>query len=347
MISFDKTISTTLLNINSSILSVNSLPLLSFEESYQLLKQYVEDLPAASNSKVKRWIENAQGIPIQLLAYDQESDLVVSSYATFSVKLWGSLVVAFSVILALSIHAYNLGYLSPEEASSKPSPEEVVKPWNQAPRLNEEEVTPYPVTQTSKPEIVAVDTASPEDIFAIMVAEPETAADESSEIKTPLAEDIEVNLETPAQSDNVQIQTMPEPALEEVVSQREQSSADELDEAKTNSDQINVNQSQSLYKIDNSAFFSLPSDQFVLQLTAVSTQDTLVKYLESVNLDLSQVRVYQIARNGKDWIVVTYGVFPTIAAARAEAAKVEPKAWAKSVAVIQQQITSYQRSSVN
>ena len=98
VMSFDKTISTTLLNVNSSILSVNSVPLLSFEESYQLLKEYVEDLPAANNGRVKRWIENAQGVPIQLLAYDQESDLVVTSNSLINVKLWGAVIVASSVI---------------------------------------------------------------------------------------------------------------------------------------------------------------------------------------------------------------------------------------------------------
>ena len=89
---------------------------------------------------------------------------------------------------------------------------------------------------------------------------------------------------------------------------------------------------------------TLPSDKYVLQLTAVSSESTLAQYLESKNLDPELTRIYKIRRSNADWLVVTYGVFDSISTARETAKTVDPNAWAKSVSVIQQQIAAYQQS---
>jgi septal ring-binding cell division protein DamX len=98
------------------------------------------------------------------------------------------------------------------------------------------------------------------------------------------------------------------------------------------------------YVIDNQAFLSLPRDKFSLQVTAVSSQEVLAEYLESAPLPAEVFKIYQVKRNNKDWIVVTYGIFDTIEDARAEATRILPKAWAKSIAVIQQQILAHQKN---
>jgi len=362
VMSFDKTISTTLLNVNSSILSVNSVPLLSFEESYQLLKEYVEDLPAANNGRVKRWIENAQGVPIQLLAYDQESDLVVTSNSLINVKLWGAVIVASSVILALVIHGYNTGFFS-QQLTPESEPEAVVKPWNQPSRLDDDQTQPYSVSANSALPATQIDTASSEEIYDIIAASIDSL-DKIASDPQPIAQEA-----TESAAEQVAEQPIQQPPNvgSEMVSDLENdndtasdvsNSDDEVQQAaiapdNTNvltedkSDQIDTTQTQTIYKIDNRAFFSLPSDQFVLQLTAVSSEATLTQYLQSAGLDRDKVKIYKVSRNNQDWIVVTYGLYRTIADARADAADVEPKAWAKSVAVIQQQISSYQTNAVN
>ena len=77
------------------------MPLLNKQESYELLVEYIADIPAQTNAKVKRWIDNAAGLPIQLLAYNEQNqrDFTLDSEdeaSTLNVKLWGSLLVLAS-----------------------------------------------------------------------------------------------------------------------------------------------------------------------------------------------------------------------------------------------------------
>ena len=95
------------------------------------------------------------------------------------------------------------------------------------------------------------------------------------------------------------------------------------------------------YNIDNQIFFTLPPEQYVLQLTAVSSEVVLAKYLQSIPYAKEELRIYKVTRNSRDWIVVTYGLFETIEQARKTSASIAPNAWAKSVSVIQQQISAF------
>ena len=115
----------------------------------------------------------------------------------------------------------------------------------------------------------------------------------------------------------------------------------------TPTEQIQTLPDGTQYQIDNPQFMALPASHYVLQLTAVSSQAVLAEYLASAPVETSQLRIYQIRRNDTDWIVVTYGLFDSIDKARAEAQKVAPNAWAKSVSVIQQQINAYHNSIEN
>jgi hypothetical protein len=74
-----------------------------------LLAQYIDDLPAQANAKVKRWIENAAGLPIQLLAYSDAKAEEVIDNTPLNIKLWGSLLVLASLVLALGLYVYNKG----------------------------------------------------------------------------------------------------------------------------------------------------------------------------------------------------------------------------------------------
>ncbi|MDC2889074.1 AAA family ATPase [Psychrosphaera algicola] len=91
VLSFDKSISATLLNINSQLIAVESIPRLSKDESYHLLNTYFSELPAITDSKLKRWIENSKGVPIQLLAYNDQNNLELVNSGGLNIKLWGQL----------------------------------------------------------------------------------------------------------------------------------------------------------------------------------------------------------------------------------------------------------------
>jgi len=115
----------------------------------------------------------------------------------------------------------------------------------------------------------------------------------------------------------------------------------------TRDEQIQTLADGTQYQIDNQQFMALPNDHYVLQLTAVSSQAVLAEYLSSAPVPVDTLRIYQVRRNGTDWIVVTYGLFESIEQARNEAKRVAPKAWAKSISVIQQQISAYQNTIEN
>jgi len=393
VLSFDKTISTTLLNINSSILSINAIPLLSKQESYLLLAEYVSDLPGEANIRVKRWIENSGGIPIQLLAYDQDSSLKISDVSGLDVKFWGIVVIVASVVLAVGLYLYRLDIAQTDNAESSVigADEQVVSHW----QSKAENVVEFPAINKPAATVIATPTASPEDILNSLLAgqEEELAANlednlndtkelsELSEAKpeSSLIEDGNVQaivntdsqLLTPAEESGDDNNRKEESVQSEKRSESELIDDASLVEVEDKNDGANGNfpaviatsptddlivtgeteqypsiQTETFYKIDNQAFLSLPADHYVLQLTAVSSEATLAQYLLSAPVNLDLIRIYKIKRNQSDWIVVTYGLFTTIEQARIEAQRVEPNAWAKSVAVIQQQVTQFNQSQL-
>ena len=377
LLSFDKSVSSTLLNINSSLLSIKSVPLLSKQESYQLLAEYIDDIPAENNSRVKRWIENSAGVPIQLLAYNQESNLTLTEGSGLNVKLWGTVIVVASLVLSLALYWYRLTLVDVEEpvalTESKPVDEQVVGDWPVTAQASEQ------VRDISR-QIATMATASPEEIMTLL-SRPRQAeqalAELPGESELPIAtdslptvtaqadrvEDMEQEGTNVPISDSAENAVKVDMGLEHSKPQVEENGSSEdnasdvlegsdkivqlpVDDnlVATASEQYPSIQTESLYNIDNSAFLSLPADHYVLQLTAVSSESTLSQYLLSSPVNLDSVRIYKIKRNQSDWIVVTYGLFQSIEAARMEAQRVEPNAWAKSVSVIQQQITQFNQT---
>lgn len=134
VMAFDKTIASTLINVKSGLVEILPVPLLTKQESYQLLAEYVIDIPAQTNARIKRWIENSAGLPIQLLAYNDVVDGRVEDSEPFNIKLWGSILVTCSLLLALGIYLYRMGIVSEQEnAETNNTPvsmtSDVVKPW--------------------------------------------------------------------------------------------------------------------------------------------------------------------------------------------------------------------------
>ena len=111
VMTFDKTIASTLMNVKSNFLTILPVPLLTKQESYQLLAQYVINIPAQTNARIKRWIENSAGLPIQLLAYNDAGD-GSSEGEPFNIKLWVSILVTCSLLLALGIYLYLMGIIA-------------------------------------------------------------------------------------------------------------------------------------------------------------------------------------------------------------------------------------------
>ena len=134
VMTFDKTIASTLMNVKSNFLVILPVPLLTKQESYQLLAQYVIDVPAQTNNRIKRWIENSAGLPIQLLAYKDAGDSS-SEGEPFNIKLWVSILVTSSLLLALGIYLYRMGIIANQQVSPT-NTSNVVKPWHNVTESN-------------------------------------------------------------------------------------------------------------------------------------------------------------------------------------------------------------------
>ena len=369
ILAFDKSLSSTLLNINSSLLSIRPISALTRQESYLLMKEYVAELPAETHHKVKRWIDNAKGIPIQLLAYEQDSDLQLANNLSLNIRLWGTVVVVTSVLLALGLYWYRLSLADVTQMDNGVSPdnEQIVTQWLVS--SSEGEATP---SSTTKPELMVkvLNSAKPEDIFEALSSvnaptQPPALANNDQKPPYELTDSIS---EMQPRDDNadgsdssadslipVQAKTKTETKTEikekdslfVAPSEEQEASREQAVDPKVMTGEFEVGpmpDALTPYDIDNSAFFALPVDHYVLQLTAVSSEATLAQYLLSAPVSVDSLRIYKIKRNKVDWIVVTYGLFESIEAARAVAKRVEPNAWAKSVAVIQQQISLYNQS---
>ena len=379
LITYDQTQSKTLGSIDSALISHYTIPSLDYNESYQLLTRYFENLPSPSNPKIKRWIESANGNPIQLLAFDQKDALKLSNASPLNIKLWVAVVVVASLLFALGLYFYRVAYTDTTNAPATikelltASTDESQNSGITAKKWSTDEVQAQ-IT----PKRVAVATA--EDIFEVIVqaqVEQQQATrinSEPVEAATPVFEETdEINDKQVVISGN-ELEKIEKKAFDDpLVTAKDNPSSDtganddgSINSASDNSDSVNETQSTKAeltdednkstavkgnstltvagYLIDNQSLLALPSDKYVLQLTAVSTESTLEQYLTSKSLDPELTRIYKIKRNNADWLVVTYGVFDSIRAARQTAAAIDANAWAKSVSVIQQQIAVYQQN---
>ena len=179
VLAFDKTIASTLINVKSGLVEVLPVPTLTKQESYQLLAQYVIDIPAQTNTRIKRWIENSAGLPIQLLAYNDVAEQKGMDSEPFNIKLWVSLLVTASLLLALGIYLYRMGMVTdqPVDPNSTASSikADVVKPWQNVTQSNaalgqtntDSNKTPELNTgQKKMAKVVIRPTASSEQIFS-------------------------------------------------------------------------------------------------------------------------------------------------------------------------------------
>ncbi len=189
VLALDKSHNSTLLNVNSRLVKVLSVPTLNKQESYQLLVEYIADIPAQTNGKVKRWIDNSAGIPIQLLAYGQtprpQLEMPEQEESTLNVKLWGWLLVLASLVLALGVYVYRKGLEVPEaEVQSQPSPveveqkpasQELVKSWQSAEQTeqsSDSQAEPeFSIDEKPMAQITAMPTANSETILADILGE--------------------------------------------------------------------------------------------------------------------------------------------------------------------------------
>lgn len=431
VLAFNRSLSSTLMNVNSGFLQVLTVPSLNKQESYQLMAEYIPDLPAQTNIKVKRWIENSGGLPIQLLAFSENKTLEPSDNSPLNLKFWVALMVMASLLLTIGIYVYRLN-VSSEAVKQELQPstsesllkQQVVKPWQSPSQgvdnqkedddllgsnvLDNETVTEQAEAEFSldeKPmaQMVATPTASSELIFdALMkdkaIEEPtDNASDKTTDAENNTTTDMmlaELAAEKEQREQQLQAElSNNERPINNVSSNENQGeTVDELDSLTSDADASldfflepeERNESTSLqsaeeevdatlndgsqnaegiistptemvgqldngtsYRIDNQQFMALPATHYVLQLTAVSSHAVLAEYLMSAPVPVEKLRIYKISRNQTDWIVVTHGLFNSIEQAREEAKRIAPNAWAKSISVIQQQITAYQKTLEN
>ncbi|MUH73132.1 AAA family ATPase [Psychrosphaera haliotis] len=364
LFTFDKQISNTIGSITSALISVMPIPKFSEKESYILIKQSFDDVPSPDTAKVKRWIENAQGNPIQLLAFDTQDALKLAKPVAMNIKLWVSNLVVASLLLALGVYMYRLYFTEEQslpktikEKTIKPTVEPMVSDWSSA-KVKEHVVK---VKQTQMPED---NTASSSDILEALnnAMEPQKEVEAVTANIEAVTANIEPAAETLESVPNVNKQSLPAEIAKEAISEpvvnlpegppSEKEISLAPSEAKfglESESELNLPSSIAPltvagYRVNNQQMLSLPSNKFVLQLTAVSQESTLETYLIEKRLDAKLTRIYKISRNNSDWLVVTYGLFDTIASARETAKNIDQNAWAKSTEAIQQQIKSYNES---
>jgi septal ring-binding cell division protein DamX len=428
VISFNKTISSTLLNVKSELVQVFQIPMLDKSESYQFLQQYFSTLPPESDSGVKRWIDLSAGHPTQLLSYGKTDVEDNENVKPLNLTLWITVLITASLVLALGMYSYRkLVNLEPQSEQSPITADlnrdssqiQVVKPWKEsvdgqktkvqlvasAPTvfksLTGELVSSLPPQDETAPELIlgeltgnleqaksaeinpeksagevladskqfeeqVKDSANKADVLASL--EEANSQEVNTELPTAEKQKVDETLnESAVKSNDIKLSTQPD--SEDMTASENEGDSISLDffeqelTPKTSAELMaeqqipleqgivsNENEGQPIvipnqrYVIDNQAFLSLPRDKFSLQVTAVSSQEVLAEYLESAPLPAEAFKIYQVKRNNKDWIVVTYGIFDTIEDARAEATRILPKAWAKSIAVIQQQILAHQKN---
>lgn len=189
VMTFDKTIASTLMNVKSNFLVILPVPLLTKQESYQLLAQYVIDIPAQTNNRIKRWIENSAGLPIQLLAYKDAGDSS-SEGEPFNIKLWVSILVTSSLLLALGIYLYRMGIIANQQVSPT-NTSNVVKPWHNVTESNaaltqngsgnNKTSTEVVVPEKEMAQIVISRTATSEQIFSELMNEKPTVGNQKVE----------------------------------------------------------------------------------------------------------------------------------------------------------------------
>lgn len=187
VLALDKSLNSTLLNVNSKLVKVLPIPLLNKQESYELMVEYIADIPAQANAKVRRWIDNAAGLPIQLLAYNDrgKSPLHLEEEeepSPLNVKLWGSLLVLASLALALGIYVYRKGLeqpttqteTTPVVVEQKPAANtQVVKEWKAESTDESEDKKEQDFNFDEKPmaQVIAMPTANSESILADILGE--------------------------------------------------------------------------------------------------------------------------------------------------------------------------------
>jgi len=186
VMALDKTIASTLINVKSGLVEILPVPLLTKQESYQLLAEYVIDIPAQTSPRIKRWIENSAGLPIQLLAYNDVNAGKVSDSEPFNIKLWASILVTCSLLLALGIYLYRMGIISEQEQAlmtntSLNKTSGVVKPWQNVTESNSALEKQNAISTKERSELLVADkkmaqvvirpTASSELIFSELMSQ--------------------------------------------------------------------------------------------------------------------------------------------------------------------------------
>jgi len=193
VLALDKSLNSTLLNVNSSLVKVLSVPLLNKQESYQLLVEYIADIPAQTNTKVKRWIDNSAGLPIQLLAYNgQQQPEQVEDSSPLNIKLWGSLLVLASIVLALGIYVYRKGLeqvpeqKAPEQVQVEQKPaatDQVVKEWKEEKESEVKSEVEFTLDEKPMAQVIAMPTANSETILADILGETKKADPKSKAVE--------------------------------------------------------------------------------------------------------------------------------------------------------------------
>lgn len=361
MLAFDKSVSTTLVNLNSAIVAIAPVPAFSKQESYQFLVEHFDDIPPQTNGKVKRWIDSSVGLPIQLLAFNQNTNLRVASNSFMNVKLWVSVIFTASLVISLGLYLYRMNL----DAAQLPKVDLTTPSDTQQPN----EFDGRTMTKVYHSDLKRAEqehTATAEDIYSVLIQQAPAEKSEHVVQSEPSKSALDGFNNVVADQASVKVSTLNETPLpdappkpstdnkkfaansetENVVPNKIETLELEDEVVTESSEALPAVQQTSYYVIDNQSFLSLPSDHYVLQFTAVSSESTLAKYLATAPVSIDDLNIYKVTRNNKDWIVVTHGLFETIKQARSVAEKVEPNAWAKSVVAIQQEINKFnQRQS--
>lgn len=317
----------------SSVTNIHLEPI-SSDESRQFLTMYYDDLPHRYDPVFLSFLESAHGNPTLLLAWqdfqNQQTETENPSKKRFYLIVISLLVVIFIVISA-SFYVLVLDKQKPR-----------------VPEIKE---------QDFNPESLVLSTDKLADISALV--------EQGDEKETDLiqASVTEVNELLQLKTDNLSNKQEPRTSIEPAIKNSTQAILSDLivDEPKLVEapdigkevspnkqidDTVLGNAAPSLAVANDNRWFIEQSKQLVmLQLIAVSDEETLQQFL--MNHSLNQVRIYQTQRNNAPWWVVTIGPYQNIA--QSQQAKLQLEAsllalapFSKTIKTIQAEIARIQ-----
>ncbi|MGX1114441.1 DamX protein [Pseudoalteromonas sp. MBR-15] len=309
------------------------LEALNISESKQLMRWFFDNLPVEEDPVFRTFLQEAQGNPALLLAWQPELQTADIRAPEKSYKL------LYIILLLLTTMLLIIGFLYKADMTQ----------WWKA---HYQQDTALPV-ETALSTDAVVNSQRDIELKAVEQPEPERAP----ELPSPTVETAEVIKQPNEKHENnvaaIVDSLAPDKTIEQPSQPIEKPSSDEIAAALT-SDAKNTDNIDSFIEepvndkpprlSGNAWYLAQPDNNFVIQLLAVTNPQISEKFIAENTLQ-GQVNTYKSMRSGKPWWIVTYGSFSTLSDAKKAALSLSENVrknqpFYKKISKIKQEIAS-------